>query len=97
MDVAAEMSSDEALVTEYLESRDEGAFRDLYRAHSPYLFGLALRITGGRRDEAEEALQEAWIRAAQKLDTFRWQSALKTWLAGFVVNCCREAQRKRLS
>jgi len=88
-------SRDEVLVRRYLEGRAEDAFRVLYREYSPYLFGLALRISGGRRDEAEEALQEAWIRAAQKLDGFRWNSALKTWLAGFVVNCCREARRRR--
>lgn len=88
---------DEALVRGYLETGAEAAFRELYRSHSPYLFGLALRICGGRRAEAEEALQEAWIRAAAKLGGFRWDSALRTWLAGFVVNCCREQRRKRAS
>jgi RNA polymerase sigma-70 factor (ECF subfamily) len=86
---------DEALVREYLATRSEEPFRELYRSHSPYLFGLALRVCGGRRGEAEEALQEAWIRAAGKLDGFRWDSQLRTWLAGFVVNCCRELRRRR--
>jgi RNA polymerase sigma-70 factor (ECF subfamily) len=86
---------DEALVREYLATRSEEPFRQLYRSHSPYLFGLALRVCGGRRGEAEEALQEAWIRAAAKLDGFRWDSALRTWLAGIVVNCCRELRRRR--
>lgn len=86
---------DGALVRRYLETRSEEAFRDLYRDHSAYLYGLALRLTGGRREEADEALQEAWIRAAQKLEGFRWQSALKSWLGGIVVNCCREQRRRR--
>ncbi len=86
---------DRELVQRYLRTRGEEAFRELYRTHSPYLFGLAMRVSGGQRSEAEEALQEAWLRAAQKLPNFRWQSALKTWLGGFVVNCCRELMRKR--
>lgn len=87
--------SDRILVERYLEDRAEDAFRALYRAHTAYLFGLALRISGGRRDVAEEAVQEAWIRAAERLDTFSWRSKLRTWLGGFVVNCCREQLRRR--
>ena len=86
---------DVELVRTYLQSRSEQAFRLLYRAHSPYLYRLALRLLGGRRMEAEDVLQEAWIRAAGRLHDFRWQSALRTWLAGFVINCCREFRRKR--
>ena len=91
----AALASDQQLVRRYVETRAEDAFRDLYRAHSPYLFCLAMRVSGGRREEAEEALQEAWIRAAKKMPEFRWQSALKTWLGGFVINCCREQRRRR--
>lgn len=86
---------DEGLVGRFLGTRSEAAFRALYREHSSYLFGLALRLCGGRRDQAEEALQEAWIRAAAKLDGFRWHSSLRTWLGGIVVNCCREEFRRR--
>jgi RNA polymerase sigma-70 factor (ECF subfamily) len=86
---------DEELVSRYLEARAEDAFRALYRQHSPYLYGLALRLCVGRRDDAEEALQEAWIRAARRLADFRWTSTLRTWLGGFVVNCCRERFRRR--
>lgn len=86
--------SDRELVQRFLETRAEGAFRDLYRMHSPYLFCLAMRVSGGRREQAEEALQEAWIRAARKLPDFRWRSTLRTWLGGFVVNCCREQLRR---
>jgi RNA polymerase sigma-70 factor (ECF subfamily) len=88
-------ASDPDLVERFLAGRSEEAFRALYRAHTPYLFCLAMRLAGGREDEAEEAVQEAWIRAAERLESFRWGSALRTWLGGFVVNCCREAARRR--
>ena len=88
-------ASDRELVGGYLEGRTEEAFRRLYRRHCPYLYCLALRLTGGRREEAEETVQEAWTRAARKLGQFRWRSSLRTWLAGFVINCCRELQHRR--
>lgn len=88
-------ADDRTLVERYLRERSEGAFRSLYRAHTPYLHCLALRLAGGRADEAEEAVQEAWIRAVQRLEGFAGRSRLRTWLAGFVVNCCRELRRRR--
>ena len=87
--------ADSELVQNYLECRSEQSFRLLYRAHSPYLYRLALRLVGGHQVEAEDALQEAWIRAAERLPDFHWRSALRTWLSGFVINCCREIRRKR--
>lgn len=76
---------------------DEAAFRALYRRHTPRLWPLVLRMLGGRaaRAEAEDAVQEAWIRAVEALDSFRWESAFSTWLAGIGLNCAREALRKR--
>jgi RNA polymerase sigma-70 factor (ECF subfamily) len=88
-------ASDEELVERYLGERSEGAFRALYRAHTPYLFCLALRLCGGDRQEAEEAVQEGWVRAAQRLGAFRHRSSLRTWLAGIVINCSREQRRWR--
>jgi RNA polymerase sigma-70 factor (ECF subfamily) len=85
---------DARLVGAFLASRDEEAFRVLFRRHTPALYRLALRLLGGDSPAAEEAVQEAWIRAASRLAGFRFGSALRTWLCGFVVNCCREARRR---
>jgi len=83
------------LVRRFLARRDEDSFRALYRRHTPSLYLLAVRFLGGRA-EADDAVQEAWVRACSALDGFRWQSSLRTWLGGIVVNCCRELVRKRL-
>lgn len=88
-------SEDARRVREFLATSSEAAFVALYRAHSPYLFALALRLSGGRRDEAEDALQEAWLRATERLSAFRFEAALRTWLAGFVVRCVRELRRRK--
>jgi hypothetical protein len=41
-----------------------------------------LRVTGGRAADAEEALQECWLRAVESLHDFRWESNLRSWLRG---------------
>ncbi len=71
----------------------EGAFRALYRAHTPALYALALRLTGGDQHEAEDLVQETWVRATRRLSTFRGESALRTWLCGVLVNVRRERMR----
>jgi RNA polymerase sigma-70 factor (ECF subfamily) len=79
---------DRALVREFLASRDADAFGAMYRGHAAVLFGLAVRLVG--RPDAEDVVQDAWVRAIRALPGFRWGSSLRTWLCGIVVNCCRE-------
>lgn len=73
---------------------DEEAFRALYRRHAPALYSLLLRLLGGRQPEAQDVLQEVWIRAVEKLPSFGWRSSLRTWLCGIAVNCTRELERQ---
>ncbi|MGE0455416.1 MAG: RNA polymerase sigma factor [Vicinamibacteria bacterium] len=91
---AVEESVERDWVDRFLTKRDEAAFRAIYRAHTGYLFGLAVRLCGGRHDIAQDAVQDAWLRAALALPGFRWGSRLRTWLGGIVVNCCREQRRR---
>ena len=86
------MSEEREEVARFLRQRTEEAFLVLYRRHTASLYALALRLTGGRAD-AEDAVQEAWLRAVAALPRFEWRSALRTWLYGFVVNCSREKRR----
>jgi RNA polymerase sigma factor (sigma-70 family) len=87
--------TDGELVRAFVSSRDEEPFRLLFRRHSPALLRLAQRLLGGDAARAEDAVQEAWVRAAARLAGFRFESQLRTWLCGFVVNCCRELLRGR--
>ena len=87
-------SSDRDLVAAFLTRRDEIAFRDLYRRHTPALYAFALRLTSGRDADAEDLVQDTWIRAAEHLHRFAWHSTLRTWLSGIVVNCWRERVRR---
>lgn len=87
--------ADRGVVRVFLETRDEGVFRVLYARHAPALYLLALRLTGGAHADAQDAVQEAWMRAVGTLEGFRWASSLRTWLCGITVNCCREILRGR--
>ena len=69
---------DRALVERCLQG-DPGAFEELYRAHSGRLFSLTSRMLGNSAD-AEDLLQDIFLAAHRKLDTFRGDSALATWL-----------------
>jgi RNA polymerase sigma-70 factor (ECF subfamily) len=81
-----------ALVDRFLADRDERAFREIYRQHGPALHGFARHLLE-RDAAAEDIVQEAWLRAVRRLPSFDGRSSLRTWLIGFVVNCCRESWR----
>lgn len=85
---------DRALVQEFLSGRGEASFRRLYRRHSGAMYRFALSRIGDAGD-AEDVVQEAWIRAVEGLAGFRWQSRLRTWLLGITFNCCRDLLRRR--
>lgn len=85
---------DEARLIERVLAGDRIAGRTLYDAHAARLFRTAYRITG---DEtlAQECTQEAFIRAFQRLDRFRGESALGTWLTRIAVTVTLNALRRR--
>lgn len=87
-------SDDRLLVARFLGRRDEAAFRELFRRHAGAMLALARRMLGDAA-AAEDCLQEAWLRASQRLHAFAWRSSLRTWLQGVVVRCCHEALRRR--
>jgi RNA polymerase sigma-70 factor (ECF subfamily) len=87
--------SDRELVGRVVAHGDERAFRTLYRRHTPALYQFTLRTLGGDESEAEDAVQETWIRAADGWNAFRWESSLITWLKAIALNVCRSAFRRR--
>lgn len=88
-------ATDRDLVAAMLNGRDESAFRELYRRYTPRLFRIVVNILDGQDHEAEDVVQETWLRAAAALGTFRWGSSLSTWLAAIAINRAREVLRSR--
>jgi RNA polymerase sigma factor (sigma-70 family) len=86
---------DRRLIEAVARNGDEAAFRRLYRRHTPRLHLVALRLVGGNEMDAEDVVQESWLRAVRKLTAFRWDAAFATWLIAIGINVARETLRKR--
>jgi RNA polymerase sigma-70 factor (ECF subfamily) len=74
----------EAACIERARARDEDAFRTLVDAYRHVAYGVALRILG-HAEEAEEATQEAFVRAWAALPNFRGDAKFSTWLYRIVT------------
>src|SRR5436309_6648116 len=79
------MHSDPTDLIHRAQQGDRAAFEALYRAHAGRVYALCLRLTADRA-QAEERTQDAFIRAWERLRTFRGESAFATWLHRLAVN-----------
>jgi RNA polymerase sigma-70 factor (ECF subfamily) len=73
---------------------DMAAFERLYRDHVGRVFAVCLRLSGDAA-LAEELAQEAFVRAWQKLGSFRGESAFSSWLYTLAVNTALSERRSR--
>src|SRR5215469_17508588 len=85
--------ADQAVV-EQARSGDADAFRVLVERHSRALFRLAFRMTGNEAD-AEDVVQESFLRAYRQLGRFDERSSFGTWLHRIAVNCSLDLVRAR--
>ena len=85
---------DDLALAERCRQGELGAFEELYRAHSGRLYSVALRMVGNTAD-AEDLLQEIFLSAHRKLEGFRGESSLGTWLYRMAVNLCLDYLRSR--
>lgn len=75
---------------------DHRAYESLYRLHRDRIYGLLWRLSGGQHALAEDLLQESFVRAWQKLGTFRGDSQFGTWIHRLAVNVALSDRRTRL-
>lgn len=87
--------NDAAQVTETLAGNQE-AFRPLVERYSQRLFRLAYRMAGNEHD-AEELVQETFLRAYRNLARFEARSNFGTWLYRICANCSLDHLRKQRS
>ena len=73
---------------------DKAAFGRLIEAYQGPVYNLAYRMLGNR-GEAEEAAQEAFIRAFTKLDSYDPRRKFSTWMLSITSNYCIDLLRKR--
>ena len=81
-------------LAERCRAGDVEAFETLYREHSSRLFGLTVRMLGSRTD-AEDMLQDIFLTAHRKLQSYRGDARLGTWLFRLATNLCLDHLRSK--
>jgi RNA polymerase sigma-70 factor, ECF subfamily len=75
-------------------SGDIADFRSLFDAHGEKMKSVAYQLLRNHSD-AEDAVQEAFLKAYRGAGSFRGQSAFSTWVYRILVNACHDMRRKR--
>ena len=78
---------DDTVLLDAARAGDTAAFSELVRRHQEQVYRVALRMLGSPAD-AEDAAQDAFVRAWRSLGGFRGDSSVTTWLYRIVTNRC---------
>src|SRR3954454_17696852 len=73
---------------------DAEAFRLLVERHSRAIFRVAWRMTGNEHD-ADDVVQETFLRAYRQIDRFEERANFSTWLHRIAINCSLDLLRAR--
>jgi RNA polymerase sigma-70 factor (ECF subfamily) len=85
---------DDLLLVERVLAGDRRAFEPLVRRHERRVFRVTLAILGNTED-AEEAMQDTFVKAFRHLDQFRRAARFTTWLTRIAVNAAIEKRKSR--
>jgi RNA polymerase sigma-70 factor (ECF subfamily) len=88
------MEASEAASIERCRAGDTDAFRLLVEKHSRTVFRLAYRMTGNEQD-AEDVVQETFLRAFRRIGSFDGRAAFSTWLCSIAANYSLDLLRSR--
>src|SRR4026207_1272412 len=87
-------ATESAAVLARARQGDSEAFRALVERHSRSVFRLAFRMTGNEQD-AEDVVQESFLRAYKQLGRFESRANFGTWLYRIVSNCSVDLMRAK--
>jgi RNA polymerase sigma-70 factor, ECF subfamily len=90
------MEENDSKIVRAVLSGDKDAYGALVARHSQLVFRVAFRITGDEAD-ADEIVQEAFMRGYQRLESFESRSEFGTWIYRIAVNCALNMVNKRKS
>jgi RNA polymerase sigma-70 factor (ECF subfamily) len=88
------MEASELAAIERVRAGDTDAFRLLVERHSRAVFRLAYRMTGNEQD-AEDMVQETFLRAYRQIGSFDSRAQFNTWLYRIATNCSLDLLRSR--
>lgn len=81
-------------MTQTFRGNDDEAFREVVLNHQRDVYRWAFRLTGNHHD-AEDLSQEVFIKVHAKMDTFRGEAGMKTWIYRIAVNTYLNKRRKK--
>jgi RNA polymerase sigma-70 factor, ECF subfamily len=93
--VRAQLSADDLALAAACQSGDLRAFEELYRLHGARMKSMARNLLGTTSD-AEDAVQETFLKIQRSIATFRGQSSFLTWSLRILINTCYDARRSRM-
>lgn len=86
----------DAQALSHLSNGDASGFWFLWESYQGYLFGVCLKQMGGVREDAEDALSRAMMKAWDRLPRYAREIAnVKAWLTRLVCNLCLDIHRER--
>jgi RNA polymerase sigma-70 factor (ECF subfamily) len=89
-----DVDKSEIRLVENAAAGDRAAQRELFELHREVAYRVALRVTG-RHEDALDAVQDAFIRAFDRLGDFQGGSSFRTWLLRIVTNRALDLLRAR--
>src|SRR6266849_4896930 len=92
---AADATSEDAALAAACRSGDLRAYERLYAMHGARMKNLARNVLGNSND-AEDAVQETFLKVQRSIASFRGQSSFVTWTYRILMNTCYDARRSRL-
>jgi RNA polymerase sigma-70 factor (ECF subfamily) len=94
MPVSSQAGIDEGVLVTQAREGDDKAFAELVRRYEGKIFRLAQHVTQNRED-AEDVLQETFMKAYEHLDQFKGDSKFYTWIVRIAVNQALMKLRRR--
>src|SRR5215475_8309523 len=88
-------SRDDSALAAACRAGDLRAFEELYRLHGARMKSMARNLLGTPAD-AEDAVQDTFLKIQRSIATFRGQSSFLTWSFRILINTCYDARRSRM-
>jgi RNA polymerase sigma-70 factor (ECF subfamily) len=89
------MGADDSGLAAACQAGDLGAFERLYQLHGGRMKSMARNLLGSMSD-AEDAVQDTFLKIQRSIGSFRGQSSFATWSFRILINTCYDARRSRM-
>ena len=92
---AVQVSAEDGALAAACQAGELRAFERLYQMHGARMKSMARNLLGATSD-AEDAVQDTFLKIQRSIATFRGQSSFATWTFRILINTCYDARRSRM-